>query len=1219
MLKRICLTIALTLWAVAFGFAQGTATGSITGHVFDPSGAIIPGATVHLDQPSTNLHLTQITGTAGAFSFPNVMPGDYVLSIQAKGFPKYTQAVVAQVGLVTTVKATLQLSSSQQTVEVSSSTPTVQVDTTTATVSGVITTQQIQNLPQIGRNFLDLAQMEPGVQMIDGGNFDPTKNGYAGLSVQGAEGRTTRINVDGIDITDETVGTTTQNIADNSIQEFQVSQSSGDTSSDIGNTGQVNITTKSGSNVLHGGGFAYYRSKRFAANPTLTPGQKPPFKQNQDGLDLGGPILKNKLYWFVSGERQYRDQSSSVQMPNFPEYNGFFSTPAESKDGDVRLDWQISSSLRAFYRLNHDDNLVVPPSTVGGTVMSPFTNEDVANTHVAGLDWGTARFTNSFRYGHLNFANHITYKPIPGIPNLPIGIHFVDTGEQFGPNDLAPQHTYQINDEYKYDGSSFFGNHTVRYGYEYNNIVVNLYASFFSLAPVAYPRFSLGTVSGGDPHNPLDYFPYGVRFGNGLGYFSNLATHGNPFGGVRNPRQAAYITDTWKLLPNLTVNYGVHFERDPGQVNTDLPRPVLLQQFSPTLATTAHIPNNLSPTIGIAWDPTGKGKTSIRLGAGIYYQNDIWNNVMFERSNYVSSTLGPAYPEATTSRGLQDFSGKCIFDCIPTQNNPNPDHQINLKGVSIESAIPQIVAAQAAYQASYAANPPNPLAPPSAIEGVPGVTTLGTTNTGSPIFDSTYHTPYSVQFNVGIQQQLAQGMVLSVDYVHNRGFGLMVGEDVNQVGNARYLDQAVAINAIQGAAGYMNSSYISEDPSAKSVVDGSGAPIVTMGNLAQAVGTTVYVCCAVDSQGKPIAGSPALDSKGNPITHVISSNDVFTALTDPGTNANSASLGGGANSTPGQHTYAFGGINENYANISVNKNAGASDYNALQVKLSVQRGQFLRMLHSSNLTVSYAYGRLNATQSDQAFAPAARDQSNPRRFFGPAGYDRTSQLSVGGVFDIPLGFRLSTVNHFASGFAVTPVLSPASGTPGEIFQTDWTGDGTMGDIVPGANVGAYNRSLSGPTQLQGLINSYNGKYANSMTPAAEALVNAGLLNPGDAQKLGLVMPYITDTISPQQLKPDSFLDTDLRISRPIKLNERMTLTPMVEVFNLFNIANYDPAGNIMDGTLSTGYTPPDGSLGTPGSIANTLPGENQRKYGLNTGPFAAGIPRAFQFGIQFSF
>lgn len=1194
MLKRICLTIALTLCAVVFGFAQGTSTGSVTGHVFDPSGAIIPGATVHLDQPSTNLHLTQTTGTVGAFSFPNVAPGDYIVSIQAKGFPKYTQSVIVQVGLVSTIKATLQLSSSQQTVEVSSAaSPTVQVDTTTATISGVITTQQIQDLPQIGRNFLDLAQLEPGVQLIDGGNFDPTKNGYTGLSVQGAEGRTTRINVDGIDITDENVGTTTQNIADNSIQEFQVSQSSGDTSSDIGNAGQVNIITKSGSNQFHGDGFAYYRSKRFAANPSLDPTSKPPFKQNQDGLNFGGPLLHNKLYWFASGERTYRDQYSSVNMPDFPQYKGAFPVPGQSKDGDVRLDWQITPALHAFYRLNHDDNRAVPPSVVGGTVLSPYTNEDVANTHVTGLDWGTARFTNSFRYGHLDFANHIFDKPVAGVPDFPIGIQFGDTGEQFGPNDLAPQHTYQINDEAKYDGSTFFGNHTVRYGYEYNHIAVDVYASFFGMAPVAIPHLSLGPVGGAPADDPMSYAPRHVYFGNGLGYFSNYPIHGDPFGGVFNRRQAAYLTDTWKVRPNLTLNYGVHFERDPGQINTDLARPTLLQQFSPQLATAAKVPDNFSPTIGIAWDPTGKGKTSIRIGAGIYYQNDIYNNVTFERVNYLSSTLGVAYPLASSTQPLTDFSGNCIFACIPTKSDPNPPNQASLLGSSIGNLVPQIVAAQTAYQASYAAHPPNPFARPAAIEGVPGVTTLGTYLTGSSIFDSTYHTPYSIQFNVGIQQQLAQGMVLSVDFVRNRGVGLLMGQDANHVGDARYLDQAVANQAIAGAVSAINSEFGTKTQ--PTVVAPGANSAASMSKLAAVVGSTA------------------------PNGKVITTGDIFTALTDPGTNQNGVSLGAGANTTVGQHSYAFSGVNPGYGNIDVDRNLGVSDYHALQVRLEVQRGQLLRLLHSSHLTVSYAFGRLNATQADQAFGPIASEQFNPRMFYGPNGYDRTSQLSVGGVFDVPFGIRLATVNHFATGRAVTPTLAEVDGGPGEVFKTDWTGDGTFGDVVPGTNLGSFNRSLSSPAKLQGLVNNYNAKYANSMTPAAEALVNAGLMNPADAQMLGLVMPYIQDTISPQQIKPDSFLNSDLRISRSVKITEKFTITPMVEIFNVFNIANYDPPGDVMTGQLDTAYTPPDGSLGAPGSIANTLPGTSVRKFGLNTGTFAEGIPRAFQFGIRFSF
>src|SRR5205823_10741778 len=112
------------------------------------------------------------------------------------------------------------------------------------------------------RNFMEAAQIEPGVQMQDGWNFDPTKLGYAGISIGGRQGRTTRIEVDGLDITDETVGTTTQNIPANSIQEFQISQSSLDFSTELTSSGAVNVATKSGTNKYHGDGFYLLRDKR---------------------------------------------------------------------------------------------------------------------------------------------------------------------------------------------------------------------------------------------------------------------------------------------------------------------------------------------------------------------------------------------------------------------------------------------------------------------------------------------------------------------------------------------------------------------------------------------------------------------------------------------------------------------------------------------------------------------------------------------------------------------------------------------------------------------------------------------------------------------------------------------------------------------------------------------------------------------------------------------
>ncbi len=1154
------LLLALSLGA----WAQTSYTGVVNGRVTDPSGSVVVGAKVNLDRKSTNLHLNVVTGATGAYSFPGLTPGNYILTVQAKGFTTLTQPVVVRVGQVTNAPAQLKLGSSTTTVKVTGSAATVQVNTQTATVGGVINARQIKDLPQIGRNFLDLAQLQPGAQIIDGGNFDPTKNGFAGLSIDAAEGRTTDINVDGADITDQTVGTTTMNLNDNSIREFQVSTSSLDTSSDIGNTGEVFVSTKSGTNQIHGSGFANYRSDRFAANPSNS-GQKPPFKQNQDGLDFGGPFLHNKLFWFLSGERYSRDQESAVSMPDFPSYNGFFPAPGEDKTGVARLDWNISSSLRAFYEIRNDSLALVPPSTIGGTTMQPFTNENITNLNIVGLTWQQGNFTHQFHYDHLGFFNHIFTKPVAGLPSFPVAVNF-DTGESFGPNLLSPQHTFQINDEFRYDGSYFWGNHTLRYGFEYNHIANVVYASFFSSGVNAYPSYNFcKQFLGAAPTNPMQCPGNFLIFGNGLGYFSNLPVHGNPFGGVYNPRKSFYLTDNWRITPRLAMNIGVHFERDPGEVNTDLKKPPSLIAFGPHYSTFAPIPNNWSPTIGFAWDPFGHGTTSIRAGYGIYYQNDIWNNVMFERSDYISSSIAPGFPFVYAGSPLFDAKGNCIFMCTGDAVDTE----------SLQQLAPQIVAAQAQLQASYASQPQSAFAPPLDFESpAPGVLTPGT-GWGNPLFDNTYTTPYSEQFNIGVQHQFSPGVVLSVNFIKNRSLHLLMIQNTNFVGDSRFLNKTVAAAAINGAATDLGVSQ-------------GNTPAGTMHNIAAAVQNGGITQAAA-------VGALASNSSGD-------------------------SLGSGANYVLGAPNYAFGGVNPNYNNMSTYRNLGSADYKALQIRFTIQKGRLLRLLHSNDLIVSYSLSRNNSTQFDQAFGPGATDNVNPGMFYGPNGYDRLNQLSFGSIFYVPGGFRISSVGHFDSGLPVTPRLSQLCGCAAEIFQTDWTGDGSTGDIVPNTNVGSYGRSISSPQQLQSMINSYNANYATSLTPAGKSLVTAGLANSADLKTIGLAMPYISAHVAPGELLPSNFMDADLSIARPIKLGERFRITPRIDVFNVFNFANYDPPGNVMSGTLLTNYVPGAATdYGLSNSLTDTTMGNRSRKYGLNTGPFAAGIARAFQFDIGFTF
>src|SRR5262249_10291077 len=158
-------------------------------------------------------------------------PGDYRVTVSSKGFSTVSQSVTVQVGNTASANIKLAVGQESQVIEVQGA--QVAVNTEQAEVQGVLNSAQIENLPVNGRNFLDLAQLEPGVQIQDGQNFDPTKGGYSSISFGGRFGRTARINVDGVDISDETVGTTTQDVPASAIDQFQLSQSSLDLSNDV--------------------------------------------------------------------------------------------------------------------------------------------------------------------------------------------------------------------------------------------------------------------------------------------------------------------------------------------------------------------------------------------------------------------------------------------------------------------------------------------------------------------------------------------------------------------------------------------------------------------------------------------------------------------------------------------------------------------------------------------------------------------------------------------------------------------------------------------------------------------------------------------------------------------------------------------------------------------------------------------------------------------------
>ncbi len=1135
--------------------------GALEGTVTDPNGAVLSGATVSVKNSATGAEVTTTTNDRGYFTFQNLEAGTYIVTVGHSGFSKYVaKEVNVKVGAVTPLAIALQIGATEQTVEVTAANTEAVVDTSRSTVDGVITARTIDNLPLNGRNFLDLAQLEPGVQVRDGGDFDPTKNQFVGVSVGGRMGRSTRIQVDGVDITDENVGATTTNISNESIQEFQVSRSTLDPSTDLTSSGAINIVTKAGGNQFHGSGFSFFRNDPYAADLRVTrpPGTKAPsFERQNFGGNLGGYFIKDRLFWHIEGERNRQNGQQFTDVPVFDNFTKTFPVPLRETNVGGRLDFNVTQNLKTFYRFNHNDNIGV--TGFGLTDLAAYANSNFTNWHVVGADYNTARWTHSLRYSYLNFNNSIVdANSLAGTPATldPAGKPIlVDILNQLtvGPDPLAPQQTFQDNNQIKYDASAVASAHTIRFGASYNRIRSGGFASFFGNAPrirAVYTDDSVAAADGnGGSRDPLNFPLSSLRLGNGLGFASEKPAHGLPFGGIFNDRLGLYAQDSWKIKRNFTLNLGLRYDFDSNLVNNDLPRAPILAQFSPDLAGKIDRPADLfAPQAGFAWDIFSDGKTVIRGGAGIFYESSIANNAVFDRALNLPPGLGNDTPALSAGNPIlpNPATGDCLFDI--TQYNPTPGNcsgGVNLLGQPLRNVIAAAQNIQAIYQqvtAGLAANY-------SPKVGDPLIN--ATLDTANSLIYNKYKRPYSIMFNIGMQREIKPGLVLSVDYLRNRGvhFGQLI--NLNRNGAANTLNVSAAQSAIAATANGF-------------------APCAGM------TGSTAIDCVIA-------GGGSIIDFAGN-----------------------------GLDAGSGVDGFAFQGNNPNFRNIGVIAPVGLSTYNALTASLRGRLGAY-GPLKGTTLTVSYSLSRFKATgvDPDAGFLSLSVFNDAPTKFFGPAGLDRTHQLTFSLLTDLPFGFKINTTTRFATALASSIFLPQA--TPngvGEIFFTDLDGDGTTGDPLPGTNRGSFGRGVD-VAKLNQLIANFNNSVADGLTPAAQALIDAGLFTRDQLIKLGATINNGQPiSLAPSnQVGMDSFINTDVRISKSFGVKERMRIEPMVEIFNLFNVANYDSPGNPLSGIL-------DGSVG---SINGTTPFNRNNRYGLGSGSFAPGIPRAFQFGIRVGF
>ncbi len=1161
--------------------AQTTvSTGSIQGTITDPTGAVVPGTKITVSNKDTGLTIKLVSSSSGAYNSGALIPGNYEVRVEAAGFKTVTVPLTVQVGVTSPGSVTLQVGQTTTVISVESN--PLLVSTEQATVQGVLTANEIDTLPVNGRNFLDLAALEPGVQIQDGGNFDPTKNGFSSISFGGRFGRTARIELDGVDISDETVGTTTQNIPVSAIQEFSVAQSSLDISTELTSSGAVNVVTRSGSNSFHGEGFLYARNDKssgvqFLGLSSARYGDKDVrFDRQQYGARFGGPFIKDKLFFFADWERTVQDLQQAVTLPApFTALSGAFNSPFHESDLVGRLDWVVKPNWRAFYRWTYNQNNNESPFIPN--TYEPFSNRDNTPVQAAGLDVTMGTWSHSIRFGYTRFLNQIVdgssrKNSVDLAPGVNVHIQTVGTGcttagaQRFcsGVNILAPQATLQRNLQIKYDGSKVYRSHVVRYGVAVNRILGGGFAKFYASQPVLRSSFTEGNAIKADKgpfqggrSNPLNWPVSRLRFGNGQGFFTEIPQFGLPAGGQFDTRFAWYIGDAWKARPNLTVTYGVRYVRDTGRSDSDLPRLALLDMWGPGLGNPPHQPNkNFAPQLGIAWDPGKNGKTVIRAGAGLYYENAVFNNILFDRPGRLPKGL---------------FFGTVNFCGAAGKTLTLPDGTFvdasSICGKPIGTVVDKAKALQPVVQGAYtkagALANPNYLAANLANGG---------TSTGNNFISPDYRTPFSWQFNVGVQRQIKHGIVVSVDYVRNVGLHYLLAYDTNHIGDARFLNRAAALNAIN----LTNESFTQAD-GVTPCPDGSAGI-----NCSITAGATIvdYAGNGLDSGKTFLSGLPA------------SLNDLT-----PDTGA------------------AFPGINPNIGENEMLFPIGRSVYNALQFSLHANKSSPVRGVRNMSLIVSYALSRFKSQAADQDFINNTSDFAQTNRFFGPTSLDRTHQIGIGGSFDFPTAFRVSLNARIATARASTLAL-PASGDPGEIFRTDVTGDGTGdgtsgdGDILPGTNIGSFGRDVKA-SDLNKVLSRYNSSQAGKITPAGQALVSAGFFTQAQLVALGAVTPQVSLAPAGQLANPP-FLDAGLRLGwvlRPNKIwgsaPEALTLEPSATIYNVFNFANYDRLSGVLDG----------GALSANGTtVANRT-----NRVRLGSGIYSFGGPRVFEWGFRVTF
>jgi len=1153
LLKLFALSL-LILFLPHLILAQAT-NGSIRGAISDQTGAMLPQATVIVKHLETNTERRVVTKDEGAFVVDNLQPGEYEVTVEARGFQRQLKRVTVLTSNSVALDFSLTVGASTETVVITAEGG--QVNTSDYKVDGVITRERIENLPLNGRSFLSLASLEPGVDVEF--NANPGAGGvnnYFRVSIAGAGQTLTRISVDGANVNDRITGGTAQNFSQETVQEFQITTFNFDLS--VGNTssGAVNIVSRTGGNQFHGSGFYFFRDHNIAAFPALrrpndpsafNPGYNNPdlrqrlvdpfFARRNTGVNMSGPIKRDRLFFFSNFEYTNQVGARTISFPN-PLFSGFSHVgqlPFRGKLFNTRLDYKLNNKHSAYLRYSQDNNTNL---SGGDNLESTWTSSRnyawQANLGVTSIL--NSRLVNEFRYSYSYFSNQLR-PPDENECSSPLycfnlnGPRIGGFGLTIGNDNNVTQHrilrTYQLNENVYWQK----GAHRIRFGGNWEH-----FYGHGSWARIYQGTFNLFNPETLQTQNPTLYaaLPATLRTTTaGLPTFADilrLPVNGSlsvSVGDAKQPpayrgKEAArndayrlYFQDTWQVRPKFSFSYGVAWSFDDNLISHDLDKPEYLRPVlggpNADLRPTRQDYNNFQPSIGFAWTLDRSNKTVIRGGSGVYHASP---NSIYTRLGE-RGFLGPA------GNGLVAFNSQLVTN--PFAGTPTPGSTVvqpatlnftQPTSFTGQNAITLIPSVRGALLSRWGTGQD------LSIRGVE-VTKQALGAAGEGIFMSDNTTGYTFHVTAGVQRELMRNMILSADFVMRRGvhFGgteAVFGMDLNRAQRPRV--------------------------------------------------------AAID----PITQVVTLNPLMNPIIPFCLNN---TQLNDPKFQCSSGAILG-----------FWSGVNTRYT--------------GLLMKLDK------RFSGGWQLTSSYALSRY---VSDLNVGIGQTTTDNLYETSGINGGDRTHRLTFSGFYEFPAykGDNL-LLRGLANSWQIGLISDARSAPPiNATLGLDVDGDGVSRITLPGIPWNGFGRGQSAD-DIRKAVAAYNADVIAKAKPVPANATAAqiaqctlfvdGVRMCGFRTPLNQVMPLVKlpDNFS----NGDPFFSQDIRLTRYIRIGDKVRISLIAEAFNVFNIANLTSFGGGLNALAAPGQVQ-QATFGQPGDRVNQI--------------FGTGGPRAFQFAARISF